>query len=276
MSKNSLQNKLTKEILEYEYKICGSMRKIADKLNISIDSIYKYMKLYEIPYEKHYQKIYSCDENIFSYDTPESFYLAGFIAADGSVQNRKYSKILKIALSKKDKDHLEKIKTLLKSNHPIKDYKVKPSKLVKKSHYCSEIQITSHSLVNDLQRFNIVQNKTLTYIMPKWLIKHPLVNHFMRGYFDGDGTISWCGLGKGRTVKQLIFSILGTKTFIHQYRNLLINNCFLNKAKITTCKNVYKISYSGNIINKKLYYFLYENASIYLDRKYKRFQVVME
>src|SRR6202012_4195146 len=106
---------------------------MADKLNISIDSISKYMKLFNIEYEQHYKGIYTCDHNFFSQDTEQSFYLAGFVAADGSLQKRKYSKILKITLSEKDQSHLEKIKILLGSNNPIKNYVVKPSELVKKA-----------------------------------------------------------------------------------------------------------------------------------------------
>ena len=65
MSKNLL-NYLSKEILEYEYKTCGSMQKIADKLNVSIDSIYKYMKMYNISYSPYYKGIYTCNNNFFN------------------------------------------------------------------------------------------------------------------------------------------------------------------------------------------------------------------
>jgi hypothetical protein len=272
MSKNRLQNVLTKEILEYEYKTCGSMQKMADKLQISVDSVYKYMKLYGIQYAPHYQGLYDCNENIFRNETPEAFYLAGFIAADGSLQKRKYSKILKITLAKKDRSHLEKIKILLQSNHPIKEYYVKPSKLIKKTGMCAEIQIVSNNIFDDLSKFNIVPNKTFKYLMPDWLIPHPLINHFMRGYFDGDGTITYCGLGKNRTVKQMLFSVLGTKRFINEYKNILALNANLNDAKIIKQDNVYRISYSGNNIVKRIYDFLYNETTIHLDRKENKFK----
>lgn len=272
-----LQQYLSKEILEYEYELCGSMQKMSTKLNISVDTVYKYMKLYNIlPYKNH-KKTYNCNENFFKNDTPESFYLAGFLAADGSVQYRKYSDVLKITLSKKDKDHLEKIKILLKSNHPIKDYIVKPSKLVKSYNESSELQIVSNNIIADLKRFNIIPNKTktYTYTIPENIVNNQLISHFMRGYFDGDGTITFCGLSKNRTVKQLSFSILGTEFFIDQYRNLLINNCKINSAKIVKHSNVFKISYSGNNVVKKIYEFLYDNKyNISLKRKFDIFNKV--
>lgn len=272
MSKN-LQNLLTKEMLEYEYNFLKSMQKVADKLQISVDSVYKYMKLYDIPYEKHYQAIYKCDEMIFNTDTEKSFYLAGFIAADGSLQKRKYSKILKIGLSTNDLAHLEKIKNILNSTHPIKIYDVKPNKLVTTKHKCAELQIANNNLFDDLARFNIIPNKTFIYKMPEWIINHPLVNHFIRGYFDGDGTITYCGLGKGRTVKQMACSILGTETFINQYRDILVSKCNINKAKIMKHYSVYKISYSGNNVVSRIRDFIYKGATIYLDRKRDKFLI---
>lgn len=264
---------LTKDVLTREYEICGSMQKMADKLNVNVDSIYKYMQLHEIPYEPYYSGIYDCNHNIFGEDTERSFYLAGFIAADGSVQYTKHSGLLKIALSKKDQSHLEKIKILLESNHPIMNFLVKPSKLVKTSNEDAELSIASKIISKDLQRFNIVPNKTLIYTFPQWLIGHPLVNHFMRGYFDGDGSIYHCRAGKGQTVKQKSFSIIGNEQFIQDYRNILVKNCDINKTKINarlninTNNTIYAAIYSGNNNIQKIYDFLYKDATIYLDRK---------
>lgn len=271
MSKNRLQNILTKEILEYEYKILGNFHKMAEKLNVSIDSISKYMKLYDIQYTNGMSKIYSCNENLFSTETENSFYLAGFIAADGSIQYRKYSKILKITLSNKDENFLYKIKEILNSNHPIRQYRTKQSKLVKSENICVELQIASKNISQNLARFNIVPNKTFIYYMPEWLIKHPLCHHFLRGYFDGDGCISHCGLGKNRTIIQKSFNILGTGKFIEQYMNILIDNAKLNAVKINQKGNVYCLQYSGNKNIQKIYDFLYKNATIFLERKHNKF-----
>ena len=275
MIKNKIKDILTKEMLEYEYKSLGSMEKIANKLQISIDSIYKYMKIHKIHYEKHYTGIYKCNENFFEQDSEQSYYWAGFIAADGSLQHRKYSKILKICLAKCDFSHLEKFKLSLQSDHVIKNYLVKPSKLVKSENECSEIQITSKLLFDSLNRFNIVPNKTKKYDIPEWLLKHPLMNHFMRGYFDGDGCLSQCGLGKNRIVVQGVFSILGNENFIKKYKSILIEQANLNNVKLNKHYSVYQISYSGNGNIRKIYNFLYKNATIWLDRKYYKFQTIV-
>lgn len=271
MNKNRLQNLLTKEMLEYEYKTLGSMQKIADKLSVSIDSVYKYMKLYVIPYDKHYTGIYSCNNDFFKQNNAESFYVAGFIAADGSLQKRPYSKILKICLSNIDRSHLEKIKNIIHSNHPIKEYVVKPGKLITTPHKSVEIQITNNSIYDDLLKFNIMPNKTFTYTMPEWLITHPLVHHFMRGYFDGDGCVSYCGLGKNRIKKQLRFNILGTKKFLENYQSILEHTCSINHNNISKKNNIFSLSYSGNNVVGKIYNFLYKDATMWLNRKRDKF-----
>ena len=272
MSKKSLQEILTKEMLEYEYNECGSIQKIADKFNISFDSISKYMKIYNIPYKKHYTGIYHCNHDFFSIDCESSFYWAGFIAADGSLQNKKYSKVLKITLSKKDENHLKKFKEHINCNNPIKTYMVKPSKLVTKICYCSEIQIVSHKIFYDLSKFNIVPNKTKIYDLPNWLIDHPLVHHFMRGYFDGDGCLTSCGLSKNRTITQANFSIIGNYNFINKYQQILIQNNITNTTKIIKYDNIYKLNYCGNNNIRKIFKFLFNNSNIWLDRKYNLFQ----
>lgn len=272
MKGHKLNTVLTKEMLEYHYGLEGSLQKVAIKLGISVDSVSKYMQIHNIPYYKTYRGIYTCNHQFFSTDTEISFYLAGFIAADGSLQERKYSKILKITLSNKDRDHLEKLKLLLNSTNPITEYIVKPSKLVPTQQFCTELQIVSEKIFDDLERFNIIPNKTKIYTFPEWLINHPLVHHFMRGYFDGDGCISHCGFSKGSIIRQKSFNILGTYEFIKLYNEILSTNTLTNMAKIRLHNNsIYAIHYSGNKLIQKIFDFLYKDATIYLDRKYRRF-----
>lgn len=275
MSKNSLETVLTREILEYNYNIYGNMQKVSTILNVSVDTISKYMKKYNISYSPHYKGIYTCNERFFLDDNEQSFYWAGFVAADGSLQKRKSSKILKLCLAQKDNNHLEKFKLSLNSNHPIKHYPIKPNKLIKTNNICVEIQIVNNLIFDSLNKFNIVPNKTKIYDMPDWILNHQLIHHYMRGYFDGDGCISHCGLSLGKTL-QGNFSILGTLNFIRNYKSLLIKNIQLSDVKINNRNNIYEIKYAGNNNIRKLYYFLYKDATIFLDRKHNKFKMMLQ
>jgi hypothetical protein len=271
----TLQDVLSKEMLEYEYNKTSNQIKTAKSLGISIDSVRKYLKLYNIiVHKKPPHKKYSCNEKIFATDTETSFYLAGFIAADGNVRSRKrkhsYSKILRICLSSKDKHHIEKIKTLLDSNHKITSFIAKPTKKAKNPSPQTAIEITSDNLIDDLARFNVVPNKTFIYSMPKWLADHPLIHHFIRGYFDGDGCIGFY-YHKGCSCLQGQFNMLGTEMFTTQCRDILIINCALSKNKILKRENIFSITYGGNKAISRIYNFLYKDSTIYLDRKYNKF-----
>ena len=81
----------------------------------------------------------------------------------------------------------------------------------------------------------------------------------MRGYFDGDGGITFTVLTKS-------INILGTKEFLTEYNNRLP----IKFTKIKPYKNVFYVSTSSKKAYKILKY-LYDGATIYLDRKYNKY-----
>ena len=226
------------------------------------------------------QRIYKSDQNFFSKETEESFYVAGFLAADGCVKSRKspsqkYGEPrheVYIGLSKNDKEHLEKIRKILSAETPIRDYLVKNSTRNSnwKDIWKSEISITSKQMFDDLARFNIVPRKTLIYTIPDWMKNHSLKHHFLRGYNDGDGSFYWA-LSKGKIEKQLYFSLRGTTEFLMSVRDILEKECNLphRETEIRISSGHGVLEYGGNKVVKKICNFLYKDATIYLDRKYE-------
>ncbi len=273
-----------------EEKICNlysdgnSLVTISKIYNVSTKPIFRILKKHHIKTRRvGHPKIYKCNENIFQENTEQSFYLAGFIAADGTIKKQKYSNILKISLSAKDKSHLEKIQKLLDNDSPIKLYSYKPKNniivnnnaLYEKYSYV-ELTITSSKICKDLERFNIVSNKTYKYDLPEWLVQHPMFNHFIRGYIDGDGTIS-SSLRKKYNKPQISLSLIGNYEVL-----LKINNAFVkigaNNSKINhkpNTKQTYKIRYGGNIQLQKIGKFLYKNSTIHLDRKFNNIKSLL-
>jgi DNA-binding transcriptional regulator WhiA len=211
---------------------------------------------------------YSCDQNFFEENNEKSFYWAGFIASDGSIIDRRKTLELSIGLSKKDKSLLEKFKKDLKAENPIHDILVKNSKRNKNwnDSWKSEIKLTSNKLCKNLERFNIVPRKTKTYTFPKWLINHDLVNHFMRGYFDGDGSFF---TNNQKKTPQLYFSLRGTSEFLKAYREVLEKTCDLpiRIKDIRINNGIGVLEYGGNNIVPKIAEFLYKNSTVCLERK---------
>jgi intein/homing endonuclease len=107
--------------------------------------------------------------------------------------------------------------------------------------------------------------------MPK--LKEELYGHFIRGYFDGDGSIyNYFDIYDKR--QRWGIEILGTPDFLSKIQKILIKNCNVKETKlhnVNHVKNLTRISYKGIKSLMKIRDFLYENATIYLEYKYKKF-----
>ena len=70
---------------------------------------------------------------------------------------------------------------------------------------------TSQKTVNDLKRLGCIENKSLVLTFPTYdQVPEELIYHFIRGYFDGDGSVSI----NSKNYKYAHISIVGTENFI--------------------------------------------------------------
>lgn len=239
---------LTKDEFLRLYQINGSINGVSKETGFDPSSLRNLMKRYNI--KLVYKTKYTHNDFAFSKETPQSYYWAGFLAADGCIKERnKNTKIIALSLANKDFDHIEKFKSFCEAQEPIKQY----------DNY-SSIHITSKQMANDLEKFNIVPRKTKIYKFPN--INNNLEKHFMRGYFDGDGGIS---INKNL---QASISIRGTKKFLEKYRESLVKNSNVNNVKIRLSSGIYIMQYCGNGNARKIFSWLYDGDD-YLIRKYK-------
>lgn len=267
---------LTKEVLEKDYSELGNFKLIAEKYKIPRSTIERYCKIFGV---KTTPKIsYEVDHNLFATDTEESFYLAGFIAADGCIYTHKCVEpnCMRICLSKKDEKFLEILKNILKFSGPTKHAIRKLSKYNKKWNDSEQvfIDIYSKQMINDLKRFGIVPRKSLIYDFPEWLINHPLVHHFMRGYFDGDGSF-YIASEKiktkkyGDTIQQkMCCSLRGTMNFLMSFKKVLSNSNIKTSSSPKFNNGIEQLRYSGNKQVSKIASFLYKDFYICMNRKY--------
>jgi hypothetical protein len=129
-------------------------------------------------------KKYSQNDLFFNSFNSKSVYWAGFIAADGYIIRN----TLNIKLKSTDKFHLLKFIKDLNSNRIVLDYKGKRNNTIT---YSSQISLTSDQIVKDLyEKYNIVPNKSLI-LSPPNITDITYTDCFIKGYFDGDGTIYW-------------------------------------------------------------------------------------
>ena len=224
---------ISKEDLQKAYQDLGSLNAVGEKFLVDSSTIKSKMIKYGLEFKPQIR--YTCDNDFFSRDDEKSFYWAGFIAADGCVKDRKASHgyggriyELQIGLSKKDKEHLIKFKNDICAENPIHDFKIKGRVYKNKKYkdsFKSEITIVNKKICDDLERFNIVPRKSLIYKFPEWIKNHYLVNHFIRGYFDGDGCLFIYD-------NQLCFNLLGTEDCLTSIKDIFIkNNLYKSKYK---------------------------------------------
>ena len=249
------------------YKETQSTRKTAERLGTNHTTVRD--RLHELGVCNK-QIRYTCDHTFFSRDTEESFYWAGFLAADGTISERGKNRVpttVRLCLSVKDAGHIENFAKSVNFNGVIEYDDLS----------CGELRyyglgITSRQMCIDLgERFNVVPRKTKIYTFPQWLMDHPLVHHFMRGYFDGDGSFYWGGMwrsdGHTRSVKQVKFNLRGNNDFLNDYREILFRNCEVTMNPPRMNCGTPMIECGGNGVLSKICRFLYKDATIYLPRK---------
>lgn len=238
---------LTKELLINEYNSLNNISAISRKFNIPAKTLIIYFNKFNINYKK--KNRYNYNKDFFKANNEFSFYIAGFIAADGCINGN----AIDIILSSKDSSILEKIAFHISDMKPYVKTTNNYQRVVFKA--------TCPEMVKDLKRFNITSNKSLTYTPPVELINNKYISHFIRGYVDGDGC--WT-----KNKNQIVFKLLGTKKFLKFVLDIFEVNgiCCKNKT-IQKRDNIYCIEFGGNLITQKIYNIIYKDATLYLERK---------
>lgn len=256
---------LTGEVLQRDYDELGSLSAIGRKYGIPTGSIKARARKFAIKMDPPCGKCkYTVNENFFEADTEEGFYVAGFMAADGNVTYWKYSQALILRISRKDKDHLLKIKDAMDFTGPISDYSYFNTDYKKMCHSSCLKIYCSKKIVEDIGRnFNVLPRKTFTYEFPSRIINHDMVKHFIRGYFDGDGC--FYTIPYDNTVS---FELLGTESFLETVRVILERDCDLqSKAIVHKAKNIFRLRFGGDKQLPKIATYLYGDSTIHLQRK---------
>lgn len=209
---------------------------------------------------------YTCNNKFFEdINSEEKAYWFGFIMADGCIITNHSKLRLQIKLSSKDKTHLEKFNESIEGNYPIQTYKNQGG-FSNTDSFNSRITIRYHDMCHHLIDHGCVQNKSLILTFPN--LQEDLVRHFIRGYFDGDGSI-FINNYKNRGVQYTRpgINICGTKEFLEiMSKHLGYPQCIYKEKRRTTNSYSYKLYGNKRII--PILEYLYKNSSVHLDRKY--------
>lgn len=233
---------------------------------------------------------YKFNRDFFSkIDTEGKAYFLGLLYADGYNWQKGKNRYVSLSLQEDDKHILHDFNREIEGNLNITKRKLR--KVGEKIQYY--LQINSKKLSEDLVLIGCEQNKTKTLQFPtdKQVPKR-LIPHFIRGYFDGDGSV-WEGERKEmiikdkkskygerkRVVHNVKFNITGTPHLIIGIQNILCNKLLFSRNKLNTTKNMsycVQLEYSGRIQMEKFYRYIYKNANLYFERKRKKFEQILK
>lgn len=260
---------------DIEYLKCNFLRlsnkELGEKLNRTETAIR--VKLRKLNCFRESKYTYNKDffEEI---DSEEKAYWLGFIYADGYVYNANGTYELGIQLKQSDSEHLKKLNKSLNGNINVDLFDVDNVFGNNKVYPSCSIRIYCKKMILDLEKNGVVQNKTKIIELPN--IKNNLMIHFIRGYFDGDGCLR---RNKDRNSLSFDFCSASEKMLegirIYIYENHEINSyiCVENKEN---CITNYRLNIRGLRNGYKFGCLLYDNSKIYLDRKFKLFNTLVE
>lgn len=218
------------------------------------------------------------DESMFdNIDAPDKAYWLGWMFSDGnnfiSKSKQKQWKRISISLHQDDYKHLYKFCRFLK--HPETQVKLFSRFKNNKEYKTSTIEISNNHLSNALSNIGCVPNKTLIAKYPK--INNIFNKDFIKGYFEGDGSLCLC---KPKNKKEYWnFNIVGTKEVCEEINNVFKTQLNINISVIQTKHaikhniNTFILTTNNIIYIKKIMDFIYSSSKSnnVLDRKYIKY-----
>lgn len=240
-----------------------SIGAIAEKMGCSISKVQKYLKREGITRTnldaKQLRSKQKQHNSTFfdSIDIEEKAYWLGFFYADGYLD--KDGSVLKIDLSSRDALHLQCFADIFQRKVQVHARSAdKRNGRVYKTATCA---ISCAYLWNALSAKGIKQGNTLSE--DDSIFKHisdELLHHFVRGFFDGDGTVYPNKQG-------LIFGFVSSFSFRAHLREVLVTLAGLTATKIGRNGKLSLIRWNGNILSHRFKDWLYHDATVWLERK---------
>jgi hypothetical protein len=247
-----MKTEIEQSVIDYYITDRLSGQKIASTLEINVKTVFAILKRNNIKSRTLSESAmkYTCQDDFFNViNTEKKAYWLGVLFADGNI-TKKASKSGQIIFSSKDKEWVKLFLSDVGSNNsPNCEYQ----RVYKK--YIWKAQITSAQMYNDLNNLGCTPTKTKTIRIP--ILEDELIHHFIRGYFDGDGTV-----GVYKNLKNNDWKILksgfcsGSQEFIIDLLKILpvknktikeSNECYITQHSLQDTLNLFKYMYKDYI-----------------------------
>lgn len=234
-----------------------SLKEVARRLGYSSENtIGNVFRAHAIPIRSKAGVGDTVNHNFFSViDTEEKAYFAGLLLADGNVTVRENSQpAIRIELQKQDKYILDTLKTVLETSNNVTA-----------SRECYRIAVHSVQLACDLAKLGVIPNKTGRKHFYINIIPTAFQRDFVRGFFDGNGWITYAKCGKYHRYN---IGFADCYECLSELLSFLCDTLNVFPVKITERTGVCMIIFGAKKDVVNLIHFLYDGANVYLHRKY--------
>lgn len=218
------------------------------------------------------------NEHLFdSINSEESAYVLGFYVADGCITNNRIA----FSISEKDFDTLQAIQQILSSNSNIQHY---PERHNKQGYTCypmCHFAVSSKHICEKLTEYGLGKQKTYLSKSIVNIVPKEYMWHFIRGYFDGDGCVSASNIKriiKGKTYKywNVNWTIIShDKNILEELQEFISNSIESPILLYPEKRGNYLMGTHTKHILPKIFEKLYDNATIYMSRKYLKFKNII-
>ena len=267
ISINKVDAETKNKIIE-AYKNNMSLREIEKEFKVLRATVSKFLEEQNIKKIKgnHYRKYFHDFDFFENIDTEEKAYWLGFMFADGYIvnnENRYGEDEFGLTLAEDSLDSIKKFKKSLRATNPIRYDKSK-----EKGQTSVKLVLRSQKTVNDLIDKGCVKQKSLILQPPK-KVPEKLLSHFIRGFFDGDGSLM-----KYNYNNYTSYQIEFTTTYeMAIWLREIFGKGDVRKEKRRDFTWYYSIGGNRQVLD--ICHYMYDEATIWMDRKYARYQELL-
>lgn len=221
------------------------------------------------PLKETSRKHWIINENYFNaINTEEKGYVLGLLYADGYINKNGFG----ISLIETDKRLLEKISNIIYGKIILyykkgKKYSIN-SKNLSKPQYGFEV--VSYIMKNDLIKHGCMERKTFKIRFPK-LMNVDVYRGFIRGYFDGDG----CTCIPTKRPANVTVTMTSNTKFCDGLAEYVKNVVGVNMKSCIRYNDIGVTRLTGALQVKTFLNWLYDDATIFMNRKYNKFKKII-
>lgn len=240
-----------------------SLTKLGSKYNIKRQTLSERFRKWGYEILNQQNRCRLNDKAFDNMNSEEQFYWLGFMYADGNISHE--GNRIEMRLSIKDKEHLEKFRKFLNLTTEIR------TGICNGNGFC-HLSVRNKHMWNTLNELGCTPRKSLTLQFPSLSLfkRKENILHFIRGYVDGDGCLTTY-LNHTKTSIRTELNLVGSESFLRSINKLFKNVGYIKNKSSENWNNKAYTLYFSNVPSRKIARYLYENATIYLNRKYEKF-----